>query len=166
MFHRFFNSLARSRYLSSFSHSFSFILWSTGTAKSIFCKFSFFCWLLFGLVFWSILGDLFVCQSPIGIYVCRFLGQMLGRAFVRMVEFKFLAHFRVDHLDYPVVSYLILLLNYFASFAYYVIDSFISITPWPPFAILLRLKGIGLGNINKRPLSFIRNHSVLLQKII
>ena len=35
MFHSFFlNALARSRYLSFFSHSFSFILFSTGTAKS------------------------------------------------------------------------------------------------------------------------------------
>ena len=34
MFHRFFNSLAKSRYLSFLSHSFSFILWSAGTAKS------------------------------------------------------------------------------------------------------------------------------------
>ena len=34
MFHSFFNSLARSRYLSFFSLSFSFILWSAGTAKS------------------------------------------------------------------------------------------------------------------------------------
>ena len=34
MFHRFFNSLTRSKYLSFFSHSFSFILWSAGTAKS------------------------------------------------------------------------------------------------------------------------------------
>ena len=34
MFHSFFNSLARSRYLSFFSHSFSFILWSAETAKS------------------------------------------------------------------------------------------------------------------------------------
>ena len=34
MFHSFFNSLARSRYLSFFLHSFSFILWSSGTAKS------------------------------------------------------------------------------------------------------------------------------------
>ena len=33
MFHGFFNSLARSRYLSLFSHSFSFILWSARTAK-------------------------------------------------------------------------------------------------------------------------------------
>ena len=31
MFHSFFNSLARSRYLSFFLHSFSFILWSAGT---------------------------------------------------------------------------------------------------------------------------------------
>ena len=33
MFHSFFNSLPRSRYLSFFSHSFSFILWSARTAK-------------------------------------------------------------------------------------------------------------------------------------
>ena len=33
MFHSFFDSLVRSRYLSFFSHSFSFILWSAGTAK-------------------------------------------------------------------------------------------------------------------------------------
>ena len=35
MFHRFFNSLARSRYLSFFSFSFSFTLWSAGTSKFI-----------------------------------------------------------------------------------------------------------------------------------
>ena len=34
MFHSFYNSLARSRYLSFFSLSFRFILWSAGTAKS------------------------------------------------------------------------------------------------------------------------------------
>ena len=34
MFHSFFNALARPRYLSFFSHSFSFILWSAGTEKS------------------------------------------------------------------------------------------------------------------------------------
>ena len=34
MFHSFFNALARSRYLSFFSHSFRFILWFAGTAKS------------------------------------------------------------------------------------------------------------------------------------
>ena len=34
MFHSFFNSIARSRYLSFFSLSFRSILWSAGTAKS------------------------------------------------------------------------------------------------------------------------------------
>ena len=43
MFHSFFNSLARSRYLSFFSHSFSFILWSARTAKSTILLFFFFC---------------------------------------------------------------------------------------------------------------------------
>ena len=42
MFHSFFNSLARSRYLSFFSHSFSFILWSAGTAKSTILQVLFF----------------------------------------------------------------------------------------------------------------------------
>ena len=42
MFHSFFNSLARSRYLSLFSHSFSFILWSVGTAKSTILQVLFF----------------------------------------------------------------------------------------------------------------------------
>ena len=34
MFHSFFNSRARSRFLSFFSFSFNFTLWSAGTAKS------------------------------------------------------------------------------------------------------------------------------------
>ena len=46
MFHRFFNSLAMSRYLSFFSHSFSFILWSAGTVKSTILQVLFFFWLI------------------------------------------------------------------------------------------------------------------------
>ena len=42
MFHIFFNFRARSRYLSFFSHSFSFILWSAGTAKSTILQILFF----------------------------------------------------------------------------------------------------------------------------
>ena len=42
MFHSFFNSLPRSRYLSFFSHSSSFILWSAGTAKSTILQVLFF----------------------------------------------------------------------------------------------------------------------------
>ena len=42
MFHSFFNSLARSRYFSLFSYSFSFILWSAGTTKSSILQILFF----------------------------------------------------------------------------------------------------------------------------
>ena len=42
MFHSFFNSPARLRYLSLFSHSFSFIMWSAGTAKSTIWQIFFF----------------------------------------------------------------------------------------------------------------------------
>ena len=42
MFHSFFNPLARSRYLSFFSLSFRFILWSAGTAKSTILQILFF----------------------------------------------------------------------------------------------------------------------------
>ena len=42
MFHSFYNSLARSMYLSLFSHSFSFTLWSTGTTKSTILQVLFF----------------------------------------------------------------------------------------------------------------------------
>ena len=50
MLHSFFNSLARSRYLSLFSYSFTFVLWSAGKAKSIFLKIFVFCWLWSGLL--------------------------------------------------------------------------------------------------------------------
>ena len=43
MFDSIFNSLARSRYLSFFSLSFRFILWSAGTAKSTILQILFFC---------------------------------------------------------------------------------------------------------------------------
>ena len=52
MFHSFFfNSLARLRYLSFFSHSVLFC-GQPGQQSRQFCKFYSFCWLLLGLVFW------------------------------------------------------------------------------------------------------------------
>ena len=42
MCHSFFNSLAKSRYLSFFSLSFKFILWLPGQQSRQFCRFSFF----------------------------------------------------------------------------------------------------------------------------
>ena len=46
IFHSFFDSQARSRHLSFFSHSFRFILWSAGTAKSTILQIIFFFLLL------------------------------------------------------------------------------------------------------------------------
>ena len=88
MFHSFFNSLARSRYLISFTF-FQFSFYSVVSrdskvdyfASSLFFLFFFFCWLLLGLLFWPRLGDPCVCQSPIGVYVCDFLRQALGCAY-------------------------------------------------------------------------------------
>ena len=56
MFHSFFNSLAWSRYLSFFSHSFSFILWSTGAPKSTILQVLFFLLIILGLaeIRWSV----------------------------------------------------------------------------------------------------------------
>ena len=64
MFHSFYSSLARSRYLSLFLHYFSFTLWSAGTAKTIIRQVLFFRWLSIGLVVWPRLGDPFVYQNP------------------------------------------------------------------------------------------------------
>ena len=91
MFHSFFYSLARSRYLSFFSFSFNFILWSAGTAKSTILQICFFFFFLFfffffllilkGLVVWPILGDSFVSQNPVEVYVSHSPGQMVGCAY-------------------------------------------------------------------------------------
>ena len=55
MFHSFFSSLARSRYLSFFSHSFCFILWSARTAKStIFASFFFFVYYYYCYYYYTI----------------------------------------------------------------------------------------------------------------
>ena len=56
-----------------------------------------------------------------------------------MGKYKFLAHLPVDHLADLDVSSLVFLLCQFTAFAYYVIDSFSSVTALPTFAILLRL---------------------------
>ena len=69
MFHRFFNSLVRSRYLSFFSHSFSFILWSAGTAKSTILQILFY---LFIIIKSGLLAEirLSMCMSKSNRNVC------------------------------------------------------------------------------------------------
>ena len=127
MFHIFFNSLARSRYLSLFSHSFSFILWCRDSKVDNFAGFLFFfffCWLLSDLVFGPRLGDSKVPQEFVSIIFSVRCWVVLI-PFVGMVKFKFLAYFPVDPLAHPGMSSFVLLLCQFAAFAYYVIDGLI-----------------------------------------
>ena len=84
MFYSFFNSQARSRYLSFFSYSFSFILWSAGTAKSIILQSLIFFFFLLIIIRSGLLADIrwSVCMSKfIVVYACHFLGQVLGGAY-------------------------------------------------------------------------------------
>ena len=78
MFHCFFSSLARSRYLSHFSLSFSVNLWSAGTSKPTIRQVHFFCWLSLGLVVWLRLDDSFLSQNHEEIFASHFLEQILG----------------------------------------------------------------------------------------
>ena len=78
MFHTFFSSLARYRYLSLFFLSFSSTLWSAGTAKhTLFGKFSFFWWLSLCLVAKPRLGDPFVILNPREVCASQFPGRIL-----------------------------------------------------------------------------------------
>ena len=81
MFHSFFDSLTRSRYLSFFWFSFNFTLGSAGTAKSTIRQVLFFCWLLQGVLVWPRLGDPFVSQKPKGVCVSHSPGRILGYAY-------------------------------------------------------------------------------------
>ena len=77
MFQSFCNSQTRSRYLFLFLLSFNFTLWSAGPANSTTQQVLFFCWLLWGLVVWPRLADLFVSQNFIGVCVSHSPGQIL-----------------------------------------------------------------------------------------
>ena len=116
MFLGFFNSLARSRYLSFFSLSFKFTLWSAGTAKSTIRKVLFFFFFLLIIMICSPGRD-----KAIRLYLkipeefVRLILQdrfwVVYIPFFRMVKFQFLAQFPVDHFAYPVVSSLVLFLG-------------------------------------------------------
>ena len=84
MFHSFFSSLARFRYLFLFSLSFSFTLWSTRTAKSVIRQVYFFpplFLLSLGLVIWPILGDPLVSQNPREVRASHSPGGILDCAY-------------------------------------------------------------------------------------
>ena len=83
MFHSFFSCLAKSRYLSLFSLSFSFTLWSTGTTRSSIRQvLFFFCWLSQDQVVRLRLGDQFVSQNPREVWASHFPGRTLGCPYI------------------------------------------------------------------------------------
>ena len=111
VFHSFFNSLARSRYLSFFSLSFRFILWSAGTAKSTILQILFLLLIIMrsGLlagIRWS------VCMLKSHWSLCKSFSRTgAGLCIYHLfVWLNFPAHFPVDYLADPVVSRLVLLL--------------------------------------------------------
>ena len=78
MFHSFFSI----PYLATYPSFQFYSVVSRDSKVDNFASSLFFCWLLLGLlVFWPRLVDPCVCQSPIGVYVCYFLGQVLGCAY-------------------------------------------------------------------------------------
>ena len=112
MFNRFFNSLARSRYLSFFSHFFSLILWSAETEKSTNLQVPFFFVVRSGLLV-EIRGSVCMSKSHRSFMCVILLDRcwVVHIPFVNMVKSKFLSHLPVDHLAHQVVSSLIFLLR-------------------------------------------------------
>ena len=105
MFHSFFfNTLARSRYLSFFSHSFSFILWSAGTAKSTILQVLFFLLIIIrsGLlaeIRWS------VCMSKSDRSLC----VLFLLSLIIIIIIVIFYHFILDYLFFFSFNFLILL---------------------------------------------------------
>ena len=75
MFHNFFSSRARPKYVSLSSFSLIFSLWSAGTVKSTIRQVLIFCYLSLSLVYWPWIWDLrefCVSHSPRRILVCAY----------------------------------------------------------------------------------------------
>ena len=109
IFQSFFNTLARTRYLSFSLLSFSFILWLVGTAKSTFCKFSF---LLLIIIRSGLLAEIrwSVCMSKSHRSLCVPLsrtdvGLCIYHLFV-WSNFNFL--YISQWISWPTQSYLVL----------------------------------------------------------
>ena len=116
-------SQARSRYISLFSLSFIFMRGQS----PLFGRFSFF---LLAITRSGRLPEIKWCDLKILANSVRLiLRDGLWIVYiVRMVTFQFFAQFLVGQLFHPVVSSLILFMRYFAAFAYYGINRFVSIT--------------------------------------
>ena len=81
MFHSYFKSLVRSRYLSHFSHFFNFTPWSSGSAKSIILQVLSFLLLIISPFVLPRLGDSFVFQNPTGACISYPPVQILACAY-------------------------------------------------------------------------------------
>ena len=141
IFHSFFSSQARAKYLSFFSQSFSFILWSAGTAKSTILQILFFFFIRSGLLVeirWS------MCMSKSHRSLCvSFSRTSTGLCIYHLFVWSNLNFLTISQwITLPTQSCLVLYsfcAYIFAAFTYYVIDGFISVTALSTFAILLRL---------------------------
>ena len=119
----FFNSLARLRYLSFFSLSFRFILWSAGTAKSTILKILFFFVGYYEAgIRWSVcmlMSHRSLCESfsRTGAGLCIYLSFVWSNWKVLQISLW---------ITLPTQSCLDL--YSYAAFAYYMIDHFVSVT--------------------------------------
>ena len=115
MFRNFFNSLARFRYLSLFSHSVNFTLWSAWTAMSIILQ-----------VLSFLLMIITSCRlAVIKRSVCISKSQRRLCVSFSRIDCVFLAHFPMDQLSHPVVLLLLLLLFWFGLGWFYAISNFV-----------------------------------------
>ena len=115
MFHRFFNSLAKSRYLSLFLLSFNFTLWSAETAKSTIFQVLFFLFLLIIIrscnlaeIWWSVC----ISKSQRNLWVSFYRtdsGLCIYHLFV-WSNFNFLHNFQ--WITLPTQSYLFIFFSY------------------------------------------------------
>ena len=114
MFHSFFNSLARSKYLSFFSSFFNFT--QPGQQSRQFQQVPFLFIIIIIIIRSGLRAEIrwYVCKSKYHRSLCVFLQDkcwVVHIPFGRMVKFEILAQLPVNHLAHPVVSSLIFLLR-------------------------------------------------------
>ena len=129
MIHRFFSSLARSKFLYLFSICSIFILWSARKAKSTIWQVLIFCWLSLALVVLQGLADPFVSQNPREVYASHYPGRIIGCEYSTCSydQIRFFAQLPANCFYYPLVSRFILFLLQFTTFTYDKIDCFFSV---------------------------------------
>ena len=111
MFHSFFNSLVRSRYLSFFSLFFKFILWSAGTAKSTILQIFFLLLIIIrsGLLAWirwsvcMLKSHRSLCESFLLLLLLLLSYKMYRNSHLRLSSnnfLKYLRHLLQNYIDF------------------------------------------------------------------